>query len=83
MVGENRGAHREQVKRVNAPVFYTTADDPPEVYPALVAKVNADGTLDLQVYFPGGRGPVRVRNVPKGRHPHSWFDVLGAREDKQ
>lgn len=60
--------------RINAPVFYTTADDPPEVHPALIAAVHPDGTLDLLVFYPEESGPVRVRKVPPGRGPHSWFD---------
>lgn len=60
--------------RINAPVFYTTSDDPPEVHPALVAKIHPDGLLDLHVFYPDESGPVRVRNVPPGRGPHSWFD---------
>lgn len=83
MVGEDWYAHREQViPRVNAAVFYTTAEDPPEVHPALVARINGDGTVDLYVYFPEGSGPIRVRRVPEGRHPHSWFDVVAARDRK-
>jgi hypothetical protein len=71
------------VTKVNAPVFYTTADDPPEVHPALVSRVNGDGTVDLYVYFPEGSGPIRVRNVPQGRHPNSWFDAVGNRDYKK
>ncbi len=68
--------------RVNAPVFYTTADDPPQVHPALVATINADGTVHLDVFFPEEKGPVRLRNVPPGRGPHSWFDAIATRVNK-
>lgn len=68
--------------RVNAAVFYTTADDPPEVHPALVARVNGDNTIDLHVFLPEETWPVLIRNVPPGRGPHSWFDPISIRGHK-
>jgi hypothetical protein len=62
--------------RLNRAVFYTTADDPPQVHPALVARENGDRTVDLWVFFPEESGPLRVRSVPEGRGPHSWFDPI-------
>lgn len=62
--------------RINAAVFYTTDDNPPDVVPALIARIHADGVVDLNVFFPDESGPVPVRNVPLGRGPHSWFDPL-------
>jgi hypothetical protein len=69
--------------RANAAVFYTTSGTPLGVHPALVVRINVDGTVDLDVFYPEGNNvPVRVRNVPEGLGPHTWFDPFRARPTK-
>lgn len=59
--------------RKNQAVFYTTTDDPPQVLPALIFRVNVADTCDLAVLYPDESIPRRVLNVPHGTHPHGWF----------
>lgn len=65
--------------RLNSGVFYISTNEPPEVYPALVVRINADGTVDLDVFLRSQLDPVRVRNSPEGRTPHCWFDPFVSR----
>lgn len=59
--------------QLNRAVFYTTLTSPPEVLPALIRRINADGTLDLNVFYAlEETGPHVFHNVPYGHSPHSW-----------